>query len=188
MATIPQQHYRYADALIGSAVKAFARNGNKTKKSEMIAGAKSAERSSLAAAIKHDKKLRPNSPKAWNTATAIKVNKSIQDIVWKEVRSAYRKVRRKKASIDHLNDHINTETMLASMFGLGAVSGSGATKLNRRTLILGATVITAASVTVGVKEAWADNNAYIGAVKRDIRAYVKGKRSQIEKSLAAAIK
>jgi len=183
---ISKQHFAYADALITSAIREFAAKGKKARKAGMVSGAKSAERLSIAAAIKDDKKLRPNAPKSWNTATAQKAVRVIQDLAWKEASAAYKKVKRKKTHyLPPSNIEFGSPTMLAGLFAFGIKSDNSAAALSRRKFIAGVGV-TALGVFV-TSEARAENRSYIAAVKRGVKAYLAGKRASIEKAMAAAL-
>lgn len=185
-----REHYTYADALITSGIKAFARNGKKTKKNQMVTAAKSAARASAAATIKLDKKLRPNAPKSWNSATAIEVNKRIENIAWKEMQAIYKAALKKRADLNLPEDqNILRNIMHASLFGIpAATKSSSASNISRRHLTLGLTILAGNAIVLGgTSIALADNKSLIAEVNKDVKGYLKGKRttniSRMDKAL-----
>ncbi|MEM9279599.1 MAG: hypothetical protein AAGA76_13580 [Pseudomonadota bacterium] len=185
MATSPE-HFRYADALITSAINAYGSKGDKAKKRDMIAGATPAARRSSAAAIKKDKILRPSRPPSWNSATAIEINKRIQDIVWKEVTKAYKKAKRKRTDVDPLL--FGDEILPAALFGVAAKNQNSQQALSRRSFV-GAIVLGGVALTLlDTDAANAANNSLVREVSRDIKSYVRGKSAEIEARLAAALR
>lgn len=181
------EHFRYADALISSGINAFAKKGKSARKRDMIAGATGAARSSINATIRKDKKLRPAAPKAWNSATAIKANQRIENVVWGEVKKAYRKALRDKADLN-LPDSDLTKIMTASLLGVGLHQKSDDQKISRRGFATGLFALTGATVYFGgVGEARADNKSLIASINRDVKSYVKGKFNQIVDRMKKAI-
>jgi len=185
-----REHFNYADALIASGIKAFGSKGKKAKRRDMINGATGAAKASFSAAVSKDKKLRPNSPKGWNSATADKINKNIEAIVWKELKASYKRVSRKKKT--DLHDVFGNKSQYAMLLGLGSIKkpNTAVTQkgISRRSLLLGISTTSAAMILYGTNAAYADNKSLIRSVVKDIKAYVKSKRKAIDNKMAAAIK
>ena len=183
---VAKEHYKYADALISSAITEFATNGNKARKTGMISGAKGAEQLSIAAAIREDKKLRPNVPGDWYNITARKVVRVIQDAAWKEASSAYKKVKRKKTNyLPPTGIEVDSITMVAGLVAFAVKRNEPETTITRRKFIAGA-MVTILGVLL-TSEARAENRSYISAVRRDVKSYLATKRDSIEKAMAAAL-
>lgn len=186
MAASPE-NFKYADALISSGIKAFARKGKSTRKRDMVAGATGAARSSINATIRKDKKLRPAAPKAWNSATAVKANQRIESTVWTEVKKAYRQALRDKADLN-LPDSDITKIMTASLVGVGLNRTGDTQQISRRGFTTGLFAITGATIYFGgVDEARADNKSLIAKISRDVKSYVKGQYNQIVERMKRAI-
>ncbi len=186
MAAAPE-HFRYADALISAGINAFAKKGKAAKKRDMVAGATGAARSSINATIRKDKKLRPSAPKAWNTATAVEVNKKIENTVWSEVKKAYSKALRDKADLQLPNGDLTT-MMTASLMGVGLHKSGAGDHISRRSFTTGLFALTGATFYFGgVADASAANKSLVSGVNRDVRSYVKGKFNQIVDRMKKAI-
>lgn len=182
------EHIRYADALITAGINAFAKTGKSTRKRQMVAAARAAAGASMRATIKKDKKLRPSAPKSWNSATAADVNKKIEDIVWKEVKKAYRQALREKANLD-LPDSEIPRIMTASLLGFAFTPNvKGGKALSRRAFVTGAVAVTGSAVFFGsTNSAMASNKGLIRSISKDVKAYVKSKYNSIVARMKQAI-
>lgn len=177
-------HRAYADAVMkDQALKKFKKRGESIK---------NAERASYNSTVAADKKLRPNNPNGWYTATARSTNQVIDRAARSAINSAYDAWRRegKRASLD-----VDTLTGWAtvSLFGVAAVqpqntvASKGAT-ISRRGFIAGLGVLGAGSAVFAPSEAKADNYDYINNVKSGAARYTGGKSKAIVRGVGAGIR
>lgn len=162
------KHRAYADAVMQhEAAKLLRKRKPSTR---------SAEKASYNSTYAADKKLRPSVRKSWWQATAKSTNKMIEAESRKAVQKAYRKLKAqgKLASFD--GGTTGLATIAAAFGGIAATSDQAATAtqdvmISRRAMILGGAALAGAAFMGSASPAMADNNDYIGRVRRDVKGY-----------------